>query len=68
MFGFPEWVRIRWGISIYDTEFWLIHNYYFTFYLLLGCFFFIVSETKFLPLGTGILVWGLLNFLNHAIF
>lgn len=66
--GFPEWVRIRWEIPIYDTELWLIHNYYFTFYLLLGCFFYFVNDKKFLSLGLGILVWGLLNFLNHAIF
>ncbi|MBL6964891.1 MAG: HXXEE domain-containing protein [Bacteroidetes bacterium] len=68
IFGFPEWAKIRWGISIYDMEMWLVHNFYFTFYLLLGWFFYFVNEKKFLSLGLGILIWGLLNFLNHAIF
>lgn len=68
MFGFPGWVKIRWGIPIYDTELWLIHNYYFTFYLLLGCFLYTMNKLKFLPLGLGILIWGFFNFLNHTMF
>lgn len=68
MYGFPQWARIRWGIPIYDLEMWLIHNYYFTAYLLLGSFLYAMHEKKFLPLGLGVLIWGLMNFLNHAIF
>ncbi|MBC8258097.1 MAG: HXXEE domain-containing protein [SAR324 cluster bacterium] len=67
-FGFPKWVQTRWGIPKFDMEMWLSHNYYFIFYLILGWSFYYVNEKKLLSLGLGILVWGFLNFLNHAVF
>lgn len=68
IFGFPAWAQHRWGIPNYTVTRWLIHNGYFTFFLVAGYFVFRADKERFLPAGLGILIWGLLNSLNHIAF
>ena len=68
LFGFPAWAEQRWGIPDYTVTKWLMHNAYFTFFLVLGYIIYRVNIEKFLPLGLGITIWGLLNFANHVVF
>jgi hypothetical protein len=68
LFGFPAWAEQRWGIPDYTVTKWLMHNAYFTFFLVLGYIIYRVNTGKFLPLGLGITIWGLLNFANHLVF
>ena len=68
LFGFPAWAEQRWGIPEYTVIKWLMHNAYFTFFLVLGYIIYRANIEKFLPLGLGISIWGLLNFANHMVF
>ena len=68
LFGFPVWAEQRWGIPDYTVIKWLMHNAYFIFFLVLGYIIYRVNIEKFLPLGLGITIWGLLNFANHVVF
>jgi len=68
LFGFPAWAEQRWGIPDYTVLKWLMHNAYFTFFLVSGYIIYRVNKEKFLPLGLGIIIWGLLNFANHVVF
>ena len=68
LFGFPAWAEQRWGIPDYTVIKWLMHNAYFTFFLVLGYVIYRINKDRFLPLGLGIVTWGLLNFANHLVF
>ena len=68
LLGFPAWAEQRWGIRSYTAIKWLMHNAYFTFFLVLGYVIYRINEGRFLPLGLGIVIWGLLNFANHLVF
>lgn len=68
LFGFPAWAEVRWGIPGYTVPKWLLHNVYFTFFLAVGYFVYRRDTIRFLAVGLGIIVWGLLNALNHIIF
>jgi len=68
LFGFPAWAEQRWGIPDYTAIKWLMHNAYFAFFLVLGYVVYRISKGRFLPLGLGIAIWGLLNFANHLVF
>jgi len=68
LFGFPAWAEQRWGIPGYTTTKWIIHNVYFAFFLVLGFVIYRINKDRFLPLGLGIVIWGLLNFANHLVF
>ncbi|WP_157949974.1 HXXEE domain-containing protein [Vallitalea okinawensis] len=68
LLGFPAWALTRWGIPGYTTFKWLIHNVYFAGFLIIGYFIYRINKEKYLVFGLGIVVWGLLNALNHIIF
>ena len=68
LFGFPAWAEQRWGIPDYTVIKWLMHNAYFTFFLVLGYVIYRINKDRFLPLGLSIVTWGLLNFANHLVF
>lgn len=68
LFGFPNWALRRWGIPGYDVPKWLLHNIYFAFFLGVGYFVYRSNKEKLLFVGLGIVVWGLLNSLNHIVF
>ena len=68
LFGFPAWAEQRWGIPNYTVIKWLMHNAYFAFFLVLGYVIYRIGKDRFLPLGLGITIWGLLNFANHLVF
>ncbi|HDQ74112.1 MAG TPA: HXXEE domain-containing protein [Chloroflexi bacterium] len=68
LLGFPAWAELRWGIPGYTVSKWLFHNVYFAFFLTLGYLVYRRNNEKFLAMGLGIVVWGLLNSLNHIIF
>jgi hypothetical protein len=68
LFGFPAWAEQRWGIPDYTVIKWLMHNAYFTLFLVLGYVIYRINKDRFLPLGLGIVIWGLLNFANHLVF
>ncbi len=68
IFGFPAWAEGRWGIPNYTVSKWLLHNCYFIFFIVVGYFIYRSNKERFLPLGLGIIIWGLLNSLNHIIF
>jgi len=68
LFGFPAWAENRWGIPGYTTVKWLIHNVYFAFFLVIGFLVYRRNPEKYLIVGLGVLVWGLLNTVNHLVF
>lgn len=68
IFGFPAWALKRWGIPDYTTFKWLIHNIYFIVFLGIGFFIYKRNKEKYLAVGLGIVIWGLMNTLNHVIF
>ncbi|MBN1889714.1 MAG: HXXEE domain-containing protein [Thermoflexales bacterium] len=68
LFGFPAWAEARWGIPGYTAPKWLLHNVYFSFFLALGYVVYRRDKDRFLFVGLGIIIWGLLNMLNHTIF
>ena len=68
LFGFAAWAEARWHIPNYTTPKWLLHNVYFIFFLGLGTIIYWRNTEKFLPLGLGVAVWGLMNALSHIIF
>jgi len=68
IFNFAAWAELRWQIPNYTVAKWLLHNAYFIFFLGLGYIIFRRNPTKFLPVGLGIVIWGLMNGLSHIIF
>lgn len=68
IFGFPAWAEGRWGIPNYTVSKWLLHNCYFVFFLVVGYFIYRISKERLLPVGVGIVIWGLLNGLSHIVF
>ena len=68
IFGFPVWAESRWAIPNYTIAKWLLHNIYFIGFLAFGYFIYRNDREKRLPMGLGIIVWGLLNSFNHIIF
>ena len=67
-FGFPAWAEARWGIPGYTAFKWLLHNVYFAFFLGVGYILYRVNQDRFLFAGLGIIIWGLLNSINHIVF
>ena len=68
LFGFEIWAGKRWGIPNYTLVKWLISNAFFLFFLILGYVVYRINKEKFLPIGIGIIFWGLFNALNHIVF
>lgn len=68
LFGFPSWAENSWGIPGYTTERWLIHNYFFLGAQLIVLMKYIFSNLKNELWILGIVMWGILNTLNHTVF
>ena len=65
--GFPEWMSKQYGLPIVlSYPHWLINNSFFLFTLVIGLFFFLRNE-KYLFLGIGILIWSMMNGLEHIV-
>jgi hypothetical protein len=67
-FGFPAWAEARWGIPGYTVVKWLLHNVYFAAFLAAGYILYRINPDRFLFAGLGIVVWGVLNSVNHIAF
>ncbi len=67
-FGFAPWAEMRWGIPNYTVPRWLLHNVYFAAAQLIGYLVYRRDTHKYAYLGLGILVWGVINSLNHLVF
>ncbi len=63
--GFPAWAEQYWHIPNYDVGKWLLHNVLFVVALLIGYIFYRLDQERFLSAGLGIILWGLMNTLNH---
>ena len=63
--GFPAWAEKYWHIPDYTIEKWLVHNVLFVAVLLIGFSFFCSNKEKYLAAGCGIILWGVMNALNH---
>lgn len=66
-FGFANWALKYWQIPGYSEVKWFIHNGYFIFFQILGYILFNLNKERFLPLGIGIVIWGIMNTANHII-
>jgi hypothetical protein len=64
--GFPAWAEQYWRIPNYDVGKWLLHNVFFVVVLLIGYVFYRLDQERFLSAGLGIILWGLMNTLNHV--
>ena len=65
IFGFPAWAERRWGIPNLTMSNWLLHQPYFMFFLGLGYFIYRSNRDRFLTVGLGVVMWGLVNVLDH---
>jgi hypothetical protein len=66
---FPLFMHENWAIPNIGYARWLYHNLVvFLPVLLVGYSIFTIDETRFLFLGVGIPLWGLLNFLEHVFY
>ena len=66
LLGFPAWAEQYWHIPNYDVGKWLLHNVFFAVVLLIGYVFYRLDQKRFLSAGLGIILWGLMNTLNHV--
>ena len=66
--GFALWAGQTWSIPEYSVTMWLRHNYFFIGVLMIGYLIYRINSEKYLPFGMGVLIWGLINGLNHLIF
>ncbi len=66
--GFPAWAELRWGIPGYNLPMWLEHNFFFLSCLLITYLIYAWDRENRQFVGYGIILWGVLNFLNHLIF
>jgi hypothetical protein len=67
LFGFPAWAENYWRIPNYTIEKWIFHNFFFLFGLLIGYIVYRLDKNKYLSAGTGIILWGVMNTLNHIL-
>ncbi len=66
--GFPDWAEARWKIPNYVTFMWLQHNGYFVAFVGAGFMLYRRSPQVLLPIGLGIVIWGLMTFLGHLVY
>ena len=68
LFGFPAWAESSWGLPGYTTERWLTHNYFFLGVQLIVFLIYIFTNYRNEKLILGIVMWGIINTLNHTVF
>ena len=67
--NFPEWMSNHYNLpKILSYPHWLINNGFFFLTLLVGLAIFLRNKVQFAAFGIGILVWGLMNGLEHILF
>lgn len=66
LFNFSAWVERRGIIPNFTVTAWLLQQPYFILALSLAYFIYRIEPGKFLPIGLGVLVWGLLDFVGLA--
>jgi hypothetical protein len=64
--NFTAWVNRRGAIANFTATTWLLQQPYFILALSLAYFIYRMDPEKFLPVGLGVIVWGLLSFLGFA--
>ena len=68
LLGFPAWVSLTWNIPNYTLERWLIHNFFFLGVQLALFTIHLSTNFRYLFIPVGIVIWGVINSLNHVIF
>jgi hypothetical protein len=66
LLNFTAWVNRRGMIANFTTTTWLLQQPYFILALSLAYFIYRIDPEKFLPVGLGVMAWGLLSFLGFA--
>jgi hypothetical protein len=68
--NFPAWMQAHhWLSNLLTYGHWMAGNIFFYFPLLLaGVFLYRLAGERFLFAGVGVLLWGILNFLEHGIY
>jgi hypothetical protein len=66
LFNFSAWVERRGLLPNFTVTTWLLAQPYFILALSLAYFIYRIEPGKFLPIGLGVLVWGLLDFVGFA--
>ena len=64
LFNFAAWAGQRGIIANFTVTTWLLQQPYFILALSLAYFIYRIDPGKFLPVGLGILVWGVIEFLG----
>jgi hypothetical protein len=64
--NFAAWVNRRGVVANFTTTTWILQQPYFVLALSLAYFIYRIDPEKFLPVGLGVMVWGLLSFLGFA--
>jgi hypothetical protein len=66
LLNFAAWVNRRGLVANFTATTWLLQQPYFILALSLAFFIYRIDPEKFLPVGLGVMVWGLLSFLGFA--
>ena len=69
LYNFPLWMSQHYNLSkVLSYPHWLINNALFTFTLFIGLMVYFSNKIKFLSFGLGILIWSLMNAMEHVVF
>ena len=67
--NFPLWMSTHYNLpKVLSYPHWLINNGFFFLTLLAGLAIFLSNKARFVAFGIGILVWALMNSLEHILF
>ena len=67
--NFPLWMSSHYKLpKVLSYPHWLINNGFFLITLLAGLLIFLSNKQRFLAFGIGLLIWALVNSLEHIIF
>jgi len=66
LFNFSAWVERHGIVANFTVNTWLLQPPYYILELSLAYFIYRIEPGKFLPIGVGVLVWGLLDFVGFA--
>ena len=67
--NFPLWMSTHYNLpKVLSYPHWLINNGFFYITLLAGLLIFLRNNIRFRAFGTGVLVWAIMNSLEHIVF
>ena len=67
--NFPQWMSTHYNLPIIlSYPHWLINNGFFLITLLAGLLIFYSNKIRFISFGIGILIWSLINSIEHIFF